>query len=854
MRKLIAKVAGVLTLAMVVLCGPSWATPDGQPGRPYTIDDLLNQATFGGTTIDPTHRWIVFEQSAPYLEIDRFDLGLFRRATSHVLWIADATGDGPAERLLPASEGVGYVTGDWSPSGRSLLVFRLRENRWSLGVLELATRTIRWLDVNPDAGGYGRVVQWRSEHELVLFDRREADLPFVIGWDPQAQGLIRKRWDLQASGRAPTHTVMGAGAFSTDTPVSPDVDLVRIDLGTGQKTVLSTGRFFDLELSPDHTHVAAMTLGTMPPVDQDRPLWPVDKPERRHVRIVDLDTGTVTHPCGDCAVAPFLMGWSSDSRRVLVWLTGTDGPASGELAAVHARGGMETFDRFGLEPDVTATRVASFTAVRALWQGDRPVLRARRGSSGRYDWHRLEPDRTVNLSAGLSAAPDRIDTIDRGDLIGIADGTAWRIAPTGRVRRMAPAADLRPFAPFDVLDAPRLRYNTPGTGAFLLGLDGSGRLGPVGASWPRLPDDGFLVTPVAGTPRHVVEETVRNGVRSLRVRRPDGQVRVVATLNPYLGDVNFSPPVAVSHVGPGGEALTSWLYLPTHAAAGKIPFVVLTYPGRPSQPQRDPAEFVLEVNLQQLTAAGYAVLTPSLVRPFHPAEPATGLADQLLAVVDAALMGHPDLDGDRMAYWGQSFGGYGGLVVATQTDRFRSIIVQASMFNMSSKWGEFAPWNRADPRWGISMRHGAGWTEQSQGAMGGPPWSDPDRYVRNSPLFQADRIRTPILIMHGERDMALGDAESLYSALWRQNKDVRFITWWGEGHSVESAANVREMYRQILDWLAATTGPRATVPTPVAPSIAEASSPPGPQRSDGDFRPPTSTGPGRAGLLSAPDL
>lgn len=851
MRTLFAKAAGVLTLAMALLCGPSWATQAEQPGRDYTIDDLLNQAAFGRTTIDPTQRWIVFEQSAPYSEIDRYDLGLFTRASSNVLWIADAAGDGPAERLLPVSEGRGHVLGDWSPSGRRLLIFRLQQDRWSLGVLELATRTVRWLDVHPDAGGYGRVVQWRSEDELVLIDRREDELPFVIGWDPQAEVLTRERWATQASGRAPSLTLMGAGAFSADTPVSPESDLIRLDLRSGAKAVLSTGRFFDLELSPDRDHVAAMTLGSMPPVDQDRPLWPVDKPERRHIRIITLGTGAVVHPCGHCEVAPFLMSWSPDSRRVLVWLTGPNGPVSGDLAAVRPDGGMETFDRFGLEPDVTATRVASFTAVRAVWQGDRPVLRARRGASARDDWHRLEPGRALNLTAAMAAAPNRIDTIDQGDLIGVADGSAWRIGPTGRPTRMSSAVDLRPFAPFDVLDAPRITYNTPTTGAFLLGLNGAGRLEPAGASWPAPRDEGSLVTPVTGSPAQVVEEIERNGVRRLTLRRPDGRVRVLSTLNAYLDQVRFAVPVAVPHTGSEGEALTSWLYLPTRPAEGPFPLVVLTYPGLATTAQRDPAEFATQLNLQQLTAAGYAVLTPSVVRPFHPAEPASGLADQVLAVVDAALALHPELDGGRLIYWGQSFGGYGGLVVATQTDRFRSIIVSASMSNMAAKWGEFAPWNRADPRWGISMRHAAGWTEQSQGAMGGPPWSDSDRYVRNSPLFQADRIRTPILIMHGERDMALGDAESLYSALWRQNKDVRFITWWGEGHTVESPANLREMYRQILGWLDETAGPTPAAPTSLARSSGEASSRPGRPSSDDGSRPPTSGGPGRAKPLSA---
>lgn len=100
--------------------------------------------------------------------------------------------------------------------------------------------------------------------------------------------------------------------------------------------------------------------------------------------------------------------------------------------------------------------------------------------------------------------------------------------------------------------------------------------------------------------------------------------------------------------------------------------------------------------------------------------------------------------------------------------------------------------------------------------------------MRNSPLFNAGAIETPILVMQGERDMGLGQAESLFTALWRQNKDVRFVTWWGEGHTVESVANLREMYRHILTWLEETAGPRPQGGDPSGLSSGAANSPPRP--------------------------
>ncbi len=812
MRPLLAKTASVLTLGAALFCGFAHAAEPPAAGRPYTIEDLLHQSAFGSASIDPKDRWVVFEQAAPYAASPRFDYGVYLRAATNTLWIADSRSNGPAERLLPVSEGAGHVLGDWSPSGRKLLVFRLQRDQWRLGVVEMATRTVQWLDVHPGAGGFGRVVQWRSDDELLLIDRPDDELPYVIGWDAGGMALTRDRWAAQAGGVVPSHTLMGAGRFGDDIPVSPEVDLVRLDLRTGVKTVLSRGRFVDLELSPDHSRVAAMAQGGVPPVDQTRPLWPVDRPERRRVEIVDLETETVVRPCGGCAVAPYLMDWSADSSQLLVWMTGQKGPTSGDLAALQPEGGVQIIDRFGLEPDVSATRVASFTAVRALWQGARPVLRGRRNPSDRYDWYRLEPEGPVNLSAALAAAPVRIDAVDGEGLIGVADGAVWRLGRT-EPRRLTPPGDLRPFAPFDILEAPRLRYNgvpSAAPSASVLVIGDTGRLEPAGRGWrPSTgPDGEALITPMTGSATLAVEAVEHNGVRSLVLRRPDGRTRSLSTLNAYLSDVRFAKPVAIAHFGPDGDALTSWLYLPTIPVSGPIPLVVLAYPGMASRPQRDPGEFVTELNLQQLTAAGYAVLTPSTPRRFFPDEPAKALADQLLAVVDAALAQHPELDPDRLSYWGHSFGGYSGLVVATQTDRFRSIIVQASSANLSEKWGEFSPWTRADARWGVSMRDEAGWVEASQGAMGGPPWSDPERYVRNSPLFQADCIQTPILIMKGERDAGLGQSESVFTALWRQNKDVRLITWWGEGHTIASPANLREMYRQILVWLAETAGPR----------------------------------------------
>jgi dipeptidyl aminopeptidase/acylaminoacyl peptidase len=210
--------------------------------------------------------------------------------------------------------------------------------------------------------------------------------------------------------------------------------------------------------------------------------------------------------------------------------------------------------------------------------------------------------------------------------------------------------------------------------------------------------------------------------------------------------------------------------------------MTMAYPG---QVQSDPP-FLDEpggpaaaLSVQVLAGAGYAVLAPSLPRPPQTEGPAAGYAGQILAIVDEALALEPQLDPSRLALWGHSFGGYGALAAATQTDRFGAVIAAASVSDLTSAWGGFWPRARVAPEDAPALRARAGWAEEGQAQMRAPPWEAPDRYRRNSPLYMADRITTPLLLIHGDMDNApVSQAELMFSALARQNKDVQLATYW----------------------------------------------------------------------------
>ncbi len=237
--------------------------------------------------------------------------------------------------------------------------------------------------------------------------------------------------------------------------------------------------------------------------------------------------------------------------------------------------------------------------------------------------------------------------------------------------------------------------------------------------------------------------------------------------------------------------------------------MVVAYPGdTPAKPPwaGEPGRMVPYSNIQLLVAQGYAVLVPSL--PRHPGgEPAMDLATELQTAVDAALA-RGDLDPHRMALWGHSFGGYAAMVTATQTDRYRSIIASNGISDLVSAWGMGRPTDWLDPTNGPPASSSVRWAEGGQGAMAAPPWADPQRYQRNSPLFAADRIVTPLLLITGDQDgVAVQQSREMYAALWRQNKDAGLLTYWGENHAVMSPGNIRDMYARVFSWLDRTLGP-----------------------------------------------
>jgi len=134
------------------------------------------------------------------------------------------------------------------------------------------------------------------------------------------------------------------------------------------------------------------------------------------------------------------------------------------------------------------------------------------------------------------------------------------------------------------------------------------------------------------------------------------------------------------------------------------------------------------------------------------------------------LAAHPFVDPERVGCIGASFGGFMTELLVTRTDVFAAAVSHAGISDITSYWGE--------GYWGYGYN--------AVSAANSFPWNRPDIYVDQSPLFAADRVTTPILLLHGTSDHNVppGESEQFYTALKLLGKTVEYIRVKGEDHWV----------------------------------------------------------------------
>jgi dipeptidyl aminopeptidase/acylaminoacyl peptidase len=177
--------------------------------------------------------------------------------------------------------------------------------------------------------------------------------------------------------------------------------------------------------------------------------------------------------------------------------------------------------------------------------------------------------------------------------------------------------------------------------------------------------------------------------------------------------------------------------------------------------------------------SGYAVFLPDV--RFEVGRPGLSATKCLVPGVQK-LVDMGVADPDAIALHGHSWSGYQAAQVVTQTDIFACAVAGAPVSNMTSAYG--------------GIRYGTGLSrqfqyEKSQSRLGATLWERRDVYIDNSPLFFADRIETPLLMMSGDEDEAVPWTQGIemYMAMRRLGKPAVFLQYRGEGHHPKKFAN-----------------------------------------------------------------
>lgn len=812
--------AAAFTAAGLACAGASQA-------RPFTVDDLLNQESFGAVSIDPTGRWLVYERRGAYASAPRFDLDQDTPKTTARLQVVDLTRPSMPRPLAPDLP-AGQLLGAFSPDGARLAALMFRDGGLRLEVITLANGTRRSFDITPETGRPGRALQWLSDRELLVIAAADA-LPSRMRLGHLSAAELPSRWRATGDGRLAV-TAVGSGAELGVRRRPPARRLLRVDVETGAHVELARGEFVDLEVSPDRRRVALRRTDADLQPAPDRPVqgdWGIGLQAER-LSLLDLERGELSDPCGTCDVLPAPLSWSPSGDRLLLYVRDPDaGWSDGRLVVVAAATGALNPVAADLRPvlDYRPERLG------AAWMGDMPLVFARPAANreARADWWRLSPDGPVNLTRALAEAPRRLSAVTPESLVAIVQGQAWRIDPTGRTGALAAGAVHEALRGPSGRDG-RLTDQPPPVATVLETRRGLRRLKPFTAdtrSFAALPAQGVVAAIGPDAAVAVVRSVDANGVERLALQRRGASAIPLDVLNRGWSDLDPIEVRRVDHIGPEGQALTSWLFLPPRApGTPPPPLLVRAYSGDiyRTAPTPWPPILGLVGDPRALAAHGYAVLTPSLPVPrAAPREPVSGLADRVLAIVDAAARAPATagaFDPERLAIWGHSYGGYTALAVISQTSRFKAAVAENGFYDLVAQWSGLSAPHRALQEDGVRSNAAAGHIEDAQGRMGGPPWQDPARFARNSPLLQADRIETPVLLVHGDQDSVIGlhQAEAMFSALYRQGKDAILLTYWGEGHFISSPENVRDLYARTFEFLDRhlAAPPKSAVPTPTA--------------------------------------
>lgn len=204
----------------------------------------------------------------------------------------------------------------------------------------------------------------------------------------------------------------------------------------------------------------------------------------------------------------------------------------------------------------------------------------------------------------------------------------------------------------------------------------------------------------------------------------------------------------------------------------------------------DPIPHRSMVRFPFYTSRGYVVFVPDIV--YRTGEPGRSAEDCVLSGIDS-LIAAGIADPDRIGVQGHSWGGYQIAHLVTRTARFRCAVSGAPVANMTSAYGGLRYATGISRQWQY---------ERSQSRIGATLWDARERYIENSPVFFLDKVVTPLLILHNDKDGAVPWTQGLelFLALRRLGRAAWLLNYNGEDHGLARYAHRRDYAQRMAQF------------------------------------------------------
>jgi dienelactone hydrolase len=262
--------------------------------------------------------------------------------------------------------------------------------------------------------------------------------------------------------------------------------------------------------------------------------------------------------------------------------------------------------------------------------------------------------------------------------------------------------------------------------------------------------------------------------------------RRLTTANPDQDKFKFcSGSMLVDYESAKGDKLQGALFLPADYEKGKkYPTVVYIY----ERLSQDKNRYLMPrltgggFNASLYTSNGYAVFMPDIRYKLN--DPGMSAVWCVMPALEAAI-NTGVVDRDRVGLHGHSWGGYQTAFLITQTPAFKAAVAGAPLTDLISMYSSIY--------WNVGIANQPIF-ESSQGRFTSGYWDQPEAYIRNSPVFHAKKVVTPLILLHNDKDGAVDFNQGIeyFNTLRRLDKPVVMLQYKGENHGLAKEANQKD--------------------------------------------------------------